>query len=118
MSGVTPRHKVLYGIVTLTAAFCCALYAQQPGQPPSQEFMVRILESQATPADVKLQVLREVRKIKPQDREPVLVKYIREEAARWQRYYDEGYQASRGQVALPATRKPGTRATMTRNAIP
>src|SRR5918992_1430437 len=84
---------------------CSVLLGAQTQERPSQEFMVKILESTGTPADVKLRVLYEIRKIKPQDREPVLVNYIREEAARWQRYYDAGYKAWRDgkQTAVPET---------------
>ncbi len=68
---------------------CSVLLGAQAQQQPSQEFMVKILESPGTSADVKLRVLYEVREIKPQDREPVLINYIREEVARWLRYQDD-----------------------------
>src|SRR5262245_34043619 len=68
---------------------CGVLLGAQAQERPSQESMVGIMESTSTPADVKLRVLYEVRKIKPLDREPVLVQYIRDEVARWLRYHDD-----------------------------
>lgn len=54
---------------------------------------------------MKLRLLYEVRKIRPHDREPVVVNYIREEVARWLRYNTAGYQAWRdgNQAAVPET---------------
>jgi hypothetical protein len=75
----------------LTAALVLCggvMLGAQAQEQPSQEFMVRILKSTGTPTDVKLRVLYEARKIKPQDREPVLVNYIRDEVARWLRYHE------------------------------
>ena len=66
-------------ILTVALVLSCGVLLAQ--ERPSQEVMVRILESTGTPADVKLRVLYEVRKIKPEDREPVLVNYIRDEVA-------------------------------------
>jgi hypothetical protein len=93
-------------MLTSTLVLCCgAFLGAQAQQQPSQEFMVKILESTGTSAAVKLRVLYEVRKIKPQDREPVLVNYIRDDVARWLRYNTAGYQAWRDgkQAAVPET---------------
>jgi hypothetical protein len=77
--------------LTVILVLCCSTARDlQAQQRPSHDLMVRILESTGTPADVRMRVLREVRKIEPHDREPVLVNYIREQAARWQRDYDAG----------------------------